>query len=427
MKGTLALSLTAASLWHRRRVLLLVTFTLTLSITLLLGVQYLRTEVRQSFNTAVSGTDLIIGARSGELNLLLYSVFHIGHATNNLSWPTFQSLEQDNRIDWLIPLSLGDSYQGYRVVGTDRRFLDHYHYGDDQPLKLNQGEWFNDLFDVVLGAQVARQLSHQVGDQIVLAHGGGKTSFVKHDKHPFSVSGILAPTGTPVDRGVYVSLSGLEAIHIGWEAGVPAPGRTLSADAARDQSLTPKSVTAALAGVERQILTFQIQRSINQSSAEPLSAILPGVALSQLWQVLGQFEMILLGITAFVVITSLAGLVTVLLTLQSHRHQEIAVLRANGASPSLIAALYLLECLLLAVLASVLAAGLWYLTLTALSPWLLESRGLSIPLRPPTTTEWLLLVTAPVAGLLVGLIPAFRAWRMGNRQSGWGASGDMAN
>ncbi|MFL1484595.1 ABC transporter permease [Marinobacter sp. LN3S78] len=427
MRLPLALSLAAASLWHRRRVLLLVTLTLTLSVTLLLGVQYLRTEVRQSFNQSVSGTDLIIGARSGELNLLLYSVFHIGHATNNLRWSTFQDLEQDQRIDWLVPLSLGDSYQGYRVVGTDRRFLEHYQYGDEQALAMDEGQWFSDLFDVVLGSQVARKLEHGIGDEVILSHGGGRTSFVSHDQHPFRVSGVLAPTGTPVDRGVYVSLEGLEAIHVGWEAGVPSPGRTLSADAARERGLTPQTITAALAGVERQILTFRIQRDINQMSAEPLSAILPGVALSQLWQVLGQFEFILLGITTFVVVTSLAGLVTVLLTLQSHRHQEIAVLRANGASPALIAGLYLLECTGLALLAAVLASGLWYLAMAILAPWLLEVWGVAIALRPPTLAEWGLLAAVPVAGLLVGLIPAVRAWRMGSRPGGWGATEDMTS
>ncbi|MFW5824149.1 MAG: ABC transporter permease, partial [Marinobacter sp.] len=346
---------------------------------------------------------------------------HIGHATNNLSWSSFRELEADGRIDWLVPLSLGDSYQGHRVVGTDRRFLEHYQYGDDQPLAVAEGRWFDDLFEVVLGAQVARTLGHETGDEIVLAHGGGRTSFVKHDQHPFRVSGILAPTGTPVDRGVYVSLQGLEAIHVGWEAGVPAPGRTLSADAARDRELTPRSITAALAGIERQILTFQVQRDINQFAGEPLSAILPGVALAQLWQVLGQFELLLLGITAFVVVTSLTGLVTVLLTLQSHRYQEIAILRASGASPALIASLYLLECTGLAVIAAGLGTGLWYLALMAAAPVLLDVWGIAIGLRPPTLAEWALLLAVPLAGLVVGLFPALRAWRLGNRPSGWGS------
>ncbi|SFR60349.1 putative ABC transport system permease protein [Marinobacter daqiaonensis] len=425
MRPSVAFFLAGASLWHRRRVLALVTLTLTLSVTLLLGVQYLRTEVRQTFNSTVSGTDLIIGARSGELNLLLYSIFHIGNATNNIRWSTFQKLEEDSRIDWLVPLSLGDSYRGYRVVGTDERFLNHYQYGDDRDLALDRGRWFDDVFEVVLGAEVARAMDHAIADEVVLSHGGGRTSFLDHDRHPFTVSGILAPTGTPVDRGVYVSLQGLEAIHVGWESGVPSPGRTLPAGKAREVELTPTHITAALAGIERQILTFQVQRHINQMDTEPLSAILPGVALSQLWQVLGQFESVLLGITVFVVLTSLAGLITVLLTLQSHRHQEIAVLRANGATPLLIAALYLMECSGLALLSAVLATLLWYAGLGMLAPWLLSEWGLAISLRPPTGIEWLMLASVPIAGLLVGMLPAVRAWRLGNRPSGWGAARDM--
>lgn len=419
MKLRLAFRLALASLWYRKGVLALVTLTLTLSVTLLLGVQYLRTEVRQSFTSTIAGTDLIIGARSGPLNLLLYSVFHIGDATNNIRWSTFQELEQDSRIDWLVPLSLGDSYRGHRVIGTNTEFPEHFRYGDDQPLAMAQGRWFDGVFEVVLGAQVARNHDHGTGDEIIIAHGGGNTSFLKHDNHPFTVSGILEPTGTPVDRGVYVSLEGLEAIHIGWESGVPRPGATVSPTAAQERSLTPTAITAALAGIERRVLTFQVQRDINQSTTEPLSAILPGVALSQLWQVLGQFESALLGITVFVVITSLAGLVTVLITIQAQRLREIAVLRASGASPGLTATLYIIECTGLTVVASVLALGLWYGTLLGISPWVLEHYGLQLSLRTPDTTEALLLAGVAVTGLLVGLIPGLRAWRTGNRQGGW--------
>src|SRR6056297_1413055 len=136
MKARLALTLAMASLWHRKKVLALVCLTLTLSVSLLLGIQYLRTEVKQSFTSTISGTDLIIGARSGQLNLLLYTVFHIGDATNNIRWSTYQGLKQDNRLAWLIPISLGDSYRGYRVVATDQNFLLHFRYGRDLPLEL---------------------------------------------------------------------------------------------------------------------------------------------------------------------------------------------------------------------------------------------------------------------------------------------------
>ncbi|KPQ02984.1 ABC transporter permease [Marinobacter sp. HL-58] len=419
MNIRLAVSLAISSLWYRRKVLALVTLTLTLSITLLLGVQYLRTEVKQSFTNTISGTDLIVGARSGQLNLLLYTIFHIGDATNNIRWSTYQNLQDDERIDWLVPISLGDSYRGHRVVGTNEQFPEHFRYGRDQKPELAEGEWFGDVFEVVLGAEVARSHNHQLGDDIILSHGGGKTSFSNHKDTPFTVSGILAPTGTPVDQAVYVSLEGLEAIHIGWESGVAIPGRTVSPEQARERDLTPDAITAALVGIERKVMTFQVQRQINESREEPLSAILPGVALSELWRIMGQFENALLGITGFVVVTSLIGLIAVLLTLQMQRRQEIAILRATGASPLLIAALQVIECVALAVAACVLAVIIGAAGISGLSPWLLQTWGIQIGLRPLNGMEWLIIASVPIAAFLVGLLPALLAWR-GSRRQGLG-------
>ena len=416
MNLRLTFSLVMASLWHRRNVLALVTLTLMLSITLLLGIQYLRTEVKQSFTSTIADTDLIVGARSGQLNLLMYTVFHIGNATNNIRWQTYQDLKDDSRIGWMVPISLGDSYRGHRVVGTNEQFPEFFRYGQGQAVVLGSGTWFADMFEVVLGSEVARTHQHATGDRITLSHGGGRTSFSNHDDLPFTVSGVIAPTGTPVDQAVYVSLEGLEAIHIGWESGVAIPGRTVSAEQARERDLTPDAITAVLLGMDRQIQTFQVQREINQYAGEPLSAILPGVALSELWRIMGQFEKALLGITVFVVITSLIGLAAVLLTLQVQRRQEVAILRAAGASPILIALLYVIECLALALIACVFALGVGAASIAGLSPWLLETWGVQISLRPLTGTEWLMLSAVPVAATLVSLIPALRAWQGSRRQ-----------
>jgi putative ABC transport system permease protein len=423
MNLRLAFSLAFASLWHRRNVLALVTLTLTLSITLLLGIQYLKTEVKQSFTNTISGTDLIVGARSGQLNLLLYTVFHIGDATNNIRWDTYQDLQDDDRIGWMVPISLGDSYRGHRVVGTTDQFPVHFRYGQDQAPELASGAWFDDMFDVVLGAEVARAYHHSVGDEITLSHGGGRTSFSNHKDMPFTVSGVLAPTGTPIDQAVYVSLEGLEAIHIGWESGVAIPGRTVTPEQARERDLTPNTITAAMVGIDRQILTFQVQRAINQYAGEPLSAILPGVALSELWRIMGQFEKALLGITGFVVVTSLIGLAAVLLTLQVQRRQEVAILRAAGASPLLIALLHVIECLVLALIACALALGFGAAAIAGLSPWLLETWGVQITLRPLNSIEWLVIAAVPVAAMLVSLIPALKAWQ-GSRKQGLGHATD---
>lgn len=423
MKARLALSLATASLWHRRKVLALVCLTLTLSVTLLLGIQYLRTEVKQSFTSTISDTDLIIGARSGQLNLLLYTVFHIGDATNNIRWSTFQELTQDKRIDWLIPISLGDSYKGFRVVGTDDGFGEHFRFGRGQPLKLAGGQWFDGVFDVVLGAGVAKKLNHAIDDNIVLSHGGGRTSFSNHKNTPFTVTGILETTGTPVDQAVYISLQGMEAMHVGWESGVAIPGRTLTPEQAEGRDFTPSAITAVFAGLDRKILTFRVQRDLNQYTGEPLSAILPGVALSELWRLMSQFERALLGITGLVVITSLIGLIAVLLTLQTQRAHEIAILRATGASPSLIASLYIIECLALSVVACLTSLALSAFAVSILGPWLLTNYGLQIQLRPLNLEEWGLLTSVPLAAVLVALIPAFSAWRQ-SRSQGFGSPGE---
>ncbi|PHQ25410.1 peptide ABC transporter permease [Marinobacter guineae] len=424
MKTHLALSLALASLWHRRKVLALVCLTLTLSVSLLLGIQYLRTEVKQSFTTTISGTDLIVGARSGQLNLLLYTVFHIGDATNNIRWSTYQALKNDSRLDWLIPISLGDSYRGYRVVATDENFLKHFRYGRDLPLALAEGIWFTGVFDVVLGAGVARDLGHQTGEKLVLSHGGGRTSFSNHEDTPFTVTGVLEPTGTPVDQAVYIGLAGMEAMHVGWESGVAIPGRTMTLEKAEGRDFVPEAITAAFVGIDRKILTFRLQREINQFAGEPLSAILPGVALSELWRLMGQFERALLGITGFVVITSLIGLIAVLLTLQAQRAHEIAVLRATGASPALIASLYIIECVSLALLACLLALMIGAAGISLASPWLLTSYGLQITLRPLTAPEWGLLASVPVAAALVSLIPALSTWRQ-SKTLGFGEAADQ--
>ncbi|MBL1271383.1 MAG: ABC transporter permease [Oceanospirillales bacterium] len=423
MKARLAISLAGASLWHRRKVLALVCLTLTLSVTLLLGIQYLRTEVKQSFTSTISDTDLIIGARSGQLNLLLYTVFHIGDATNNIRWSTFQELEQDTRIDWLIPISLGDSYKGFRVVGTSKDFGEHFRVGRGQPLNLTDGQWFDGVFDVVLGAGVARTLNHRIGDEIILSHGGGRTSFSNHKDTPFTVTGTLEATGTPVDQAVYISLQGMEAMHVGWESGVAIPGRTLTPEQAEGRDFSPSAITAVFAGLDHKILTFRVQRELNQYAGEPLSAILPGVALSELWRLMSQFERALLGITGFVVITSLIGLVAVLLTLQTQRAHEIAILRATGASPGLIASLYLIECLGLAVVACVTSLGLSAFAISMLGPWLLTNYGVQIQLRPLNIEEWALLISVPLAAVLVALAPALSAWRH-SRSQGFGSPGE---
>jgi putative ABC transport system permease protein len=400
------------SLHNRRFTAALTLASIALSVTLLIGVERVRTETRASFAGTISGTDLIVGARSGAVQLLLYAVFRIGSPTNNLSWKSLQDITANPKVAWTVPISLGDSHRGFRVMGTTTAFFDHYRYARDRSLAFAQGGPFSDLYDAVLGSQVAAALGYHIGDPIVVAHGAADVSFARHEDKPFRVAGILAPTGTPVDRTVLVSLEAIEAVHIDWQGGAPIRGLSVSADAARTMDLTPKAVTAALVGLKSKVATFQVQRFVNDYPREPLTAILPGVALAELWGLMGVAEGALLVVSAFVVVVGLFGMLTALLTSLNERRREMAILRSVGARPGHVFALIMGEAGVLTLLGVALGLGLLYLLLLAGRP-LVEARfGIYLNIGGLSVYEGGLLGAVVLAGCLVGAIPAYRAYRL---------------
>ena len=404
--------LAVQSLMNRWLTALLTILAIAFSVMLLLGVEKVRTGARQSFADTISGTDLIAGARSGSLNLLLYSVFRIGNATNNVTWQSYQDIIKRPDVAWSIPLSLGDSHHGFRVLGTTPEYFARYKFRHGQSLAFSGGGPFNDLFDAVIGADVATALGYRVSDKIIIAHGLGSVSFVEHDDKPFKVSGILAKTGTPVDRTVHVSLEAIEAIHADWQSGARIPGQTISADDVRTLHLEPKAITAALIGLESKLSTFKVQRFINEYREEPLSAIIPGAALQELWGLVGSAETALSAVSAMVVATALLGMVTMILTTLNERRREMAILRSVGARPSTVLGLLAAEGGLL-TLAGVIAGTLGlYAALFLLRPYIDRTYGLNLSIEAPRPVEWMKLVAIVAAGFAAGLLPAIRAYRL---------------
>ena len=405
------LTLAGKSLWNRRLTSALVVLAIALSVTLLLGVERLRTQARASFANTLSGTDLIVGARGGPINLLLYSVFRIGDPTNNVNWTSYRTLATHPQVAWTVPLSLGDSHRGFRVLGTNRDYFQHYRYGRSQPLRIAAGREFEDVFDAVLGAEVADRLDYRLGQSIVIAHGAGEVSFALHDDKPFRVVGILARTGTPVDQTVHVSLEGIEAIHADWRGGAPIPGMRLSAEQVRQLDLTPKTITAFLVGLKAKTAIFRLQREINEFAAEPLLAILPGLTLQQLWDLLGLAENALLAVSGLVVLVGLTVMLAALLTGLNERRREMAILRALGARPGQIFALVLGESMALALAGAAFGVLLLQGALLLAGPMLQARLGLAIAGWPPSSHELILLAAVLGCGLLAGLFPAWRAYR----------------
>lgn len=404
------LRLAIGSLLARALTVGMTVLAIALSVTLFLGVEKVRTGARASFADTISGTDLIVGARSGSVQLLLYSVFRIGNATNNVTWQSYQDIATRPEVDWIVPISLGDSHRQFRVMGTTQGFFDHYKYRGGRSLAIPEGHGLEDLYDAVIGADVAAALGYAVGDPIVVSH--GLASFTEHADQPFRVAGIVAKTGTPVDRTVIVSMEAIEAIHVDWQSGAKIPGRTTPVEVIRGMDLTPTAITAALVGVKSRLQVFGLQRWINEYPEEPLLAILPGVALGELWQIVGVAETALIGVSAMVVVTALLGMMAMIFSSLNERRREMAIWRAMGARPATILGLLVLEAMLMAALGAVIGIALLYLGLVLAQPWVDAAFGIWLPVQPPTARELWVLAGVIGAAALASLLPALRAYRL---------------
>ena len=362
------------------------------------------------FDATINGVDLIVGARGGDVQILLYSVFNIGNATNNISAETIAKLEADPDIAW-VAVWLGDSHRGYRVVGTDNRFFDHVQTGGGSPLTYADGQGLTGIFGAVIGSSVARDLDYQVGQSMVVTHGLVSAGTADHDDMPFYVSGILAPTGTPIDRNIYVPLEGITAIHIDWKNGAKTPGASITVDQLESRDLRPSSLTAALIGVDNRRRIFQIQRKLNEDKAEPLSAIIPGVALSNLWAVVGVIEesFRFISLSAFVV--SILGLVALLNMSLAQRRREMAIYRSLGARPWQIASLLLIEATFIGVVAAIVGIVLTLTLQQLVTQFAFTHASISLQFAPLNFQDLLRMATYILATLLAGILPAIRLYR----------------
>ena len=410
------------SAWNRRGTLALVVLSIALATALLLGLERLRSDIRSSFTQAVSGTDLIVGARTGPVQLMLYAVFRVGGATNNVSMDSLRAVAAHRAVSWVVPISLGDSHRGHPVLGTTPEYFTRFAYGERQPLVLAQGRAFtgtlDGLYEAVLGAEVAHALGYALGQRITLSHGlggvGGELA-AEHADKPFTVVGVLARTGTPVDRTVHVSLQAIEAIHLDWVGGAPLPasaGLKIAPEHARKFDLEPKQVTAALVGLKNRVAVFNVQRFVADYEGEPLLAVLPGVALDELWAAVGLGERALMAMSGLVALVSLASLVAVVLAGLNERRRELAVLRAVGAGPRHVLALLAVEGALVTGLGALLGAAAAAAAVVLAGPWVQQKFGIALQATAPTAAQWSLFLAVLLAGMLASLVPGLRAYRL---------------
>ena len=402
------LKLTFNSLYARLLTVGMTVFAISLSLMLYMSVEKLRTSAYTSFTDTISQTDLIVGARTSSVQLLLYSVFRIGNATNNITWESYEDVIDKKEVAWSVPISLGDSHKGFRVMGTNSEFFKRYKFRGGQSIELEQGKNLDDLYDVIIGAGVAEKLNYSVGTPLIVSH--GLQSFSDHDDQPFKVSGILAKTGTPVDNTVIVSLEAIEAIHVDWSTGAKIPGQITPVEEIRQMDLSPKNITAALIGVNSKLQIFQLQRWINEYPEESLSSILPGVALQELWRIVGVVENLLLGISVTVIFTTLIGMTAIIFSSLNERRREMAIWRAMGASPKVVIGLLMLEAFIISVMSIIVSTVMLFLTLYVLQPWIDNTYGILVNIEMLAVKDIYIFMLFIIAASLVSLIPAIRAY-----------------
>ena len=457
------------SLRYRFGGVLLTVLAVALSVFVLLGVEHVRQEAKSGFASTVSGVDLIVGARTGEINLLLLSIFRIGNATTNVEWETVEEIEDLERVAWSVPITLGDSHKNFRVVGTTQDFFGRYQYGRKQALVFDKGSQFEELEDVVLGSRAASELAYQLGDSLVLSHGMADTSFTHHDELPFNVVGILERSGTPIDNALFVSLEAIDAIHDD-EYGGGSHDQHEEGHKGHEEHDEHEShddhdehdaheheeshkgheehdeheshddhdeddvheheeghkghddheghnhgpigtVTALLVGLESPAFALQAQRSINEYQGEALLAILPGVALAQLWELISGVEGTLRGISILVFISSIFGLNAMLLASMRERRREVFVLRSIGAPSSFVLALLLLESLLIVTVGIAAAVVSLFGAIAAVNGFLADQIGVTLSMAIFSEASLIAIGLIYISSVLLSLFPAVQAYR----------------
>lgn len=404
------LHLSLHSAWERKVHLLLAVLSIAISTTLWLGIQNVQSETQRQFFNTVENTDLIVGARTSPVNLLLFSVFHLGEPTHNLRYKTFSTVASWPEIAWAVPISLGDSHRGFRVLGTLPAFFDHLNGGSNAQLHFQTGHAFHATYEVVLGATVARKLKYKLGDALTLVHGLNTSASLAHKDLPFEVVGILKPTGTPIDSTLQISLRAMEALHVNWQSGRPSPLK-LSPQLIEKITPEPQSVSAIFLGLKSPIQTFHLQRRLNHYAGEPLEAILPGATLVELWHLLGFFELAMQAIAILVIALSF---IAMLLTLQASLHgrqNELKILRALGIHRFDLIRLFFMETVLILLTGFALGLGLLYALFWVLMPIVQTSLGVRLGWPTLAMNHLWVFLGMLAAGSLLSLIPGLSAYR----------------
>lgn len=366
---------------------------LALGVATLVFVLVAQAQLMRQATRDVQGIDLVVGAKGSPLQLILAAVYHVDIPTGNVPLAAVDELRSNRYVAQVIPLALGDNYKGFRIVGSEPALIEHY--GG----RLAAGALWDEPMQAVLGAAVARETALALGARFAGTHGLATDGAV-HEDAQYRVVGILAPTGTVLDRLILTDLHSVWLVHEG-EATHPEERRLLEAE---------REVTALLVRYATPLAAALLPRQVNAQPA--LMAAVPATELARLFAVVGVGVEVLRAFGAILMGAALLALFVALMNALEERRYDLAIMRLLGASRARIAALLLIEAWLLAAVALAAGFALALLALYVVGAWLAQAR--SFVLTPLTWTPGLALVVASAlaTATFAALVPAWRASRM---------------
>mgnify|MGYP001472695706 FL=1 len=458
-------TLVIQSLLNRWLSCLLIILTLAFSISLFFTVSRIQESVRSSFQNTISGVDSVVAARGGDLQILLNSVFLIGEPNSTIRWSTFKDITDNNKMNWAVPITLGDSHKGYRVIGTTNNYFKEIKYSSGKNIEFLSGNSFNDVFDVVLGNAVANKLKYNLGAEIIITHGLSDVGEVhtfssekenhsdhadhddhadeehdnhddhvdhddhaKHEEHDnhedhadegheghnhenlgFKVTGILKPTGTPIDNAVYISLAGIEAMHTGWIGNQKVID--VSIEQIMQSELKPKTISAIFVSLKNRTQVFQFQRDVLNYKEEAISSVMPGITLSRLWALTGNVDKAFKIITFFIIIIALLGMIAMTIAGLNGRRREMAILRSVGASPTNIVSLLLVESIIISLISCAIGYILMIVIFSIGKDYLQNNYGIFINSFSIKNYDLQMIISIICAALIATIVPAIQIYK----------------
>jgi len=458
-------TLVIQSLLNRWLSCLLIILTLAFSISLFFTVSRIQESVRSSFQNTISGVDSVVAARGGDLQILLNSVFLIGEPNSTIRWSTFKDITDNNKMNWVVPITLGDSHKGYRVIGTTNNYFKEIKYSSGKNIEFLSGNSFNDVFDVVLGNAVANKLKYNLDAEIIITHGLSDVGEVhtfrsekenhsdhadhddhadeehdnhddhvdhddhaKHEEHDnhedhadegheghnhenlgFKVTGILKPTGTPIDNAVYISLAGIEAMHTGWIGNQKVID--VSIEQIMQSELKPKTISAIFVSLKNRTQVFQFQRDVLNYKEEAISSVMPGITLSRLWALTGNLDKAFKIITFFIIIIALLGMIAMTIAGLNGRRREMAILRSVGASPTNIVSLLLVESIIISLISCAIGYILMIIIFSIGKDYLQNNYGIFINSFSIKNYDLQMIISIICAALIATIVPAIQIYK----------------